>query len=289
MSAKRPAQYIDELQQPVIKRQRSESNTGVPVPFSGFGTGNIGDELIDPALFAADANADAGSDDHSPADVSYFVQRAVDTMESTTQELGQNGLVVNGVLPTDPESAEPRAMSMKVEQPMVGLGGVVSSPLSSVSPEQANKKTPRSSTPASDTSPRPSVETNGTQLGPPATTPSRHSGRQAKGIDRYVPDDTRQTPKSIKSNQRASSSVSSGQVISVEGKSRRSSSHTSATTHQVAAGQRSGKAGSPVSVSGARPGSSGSAADLELDPDEAFARQLQIAELGLRRRGTGRV
>ena len=120
-------------------------------------------------------------------------------------------------------------------------------------------------------------------------TPMRHSARQSKVVDRYVPETNRTSPKLFKTERRGSSSVSNGQSLSTSGKSRRSSSHTSATTHQIAAAVDEGKEYS--GTTSARPGSSGSGAAVDADmenPDEALARALQMEELGLRRRASTR-
>lgn len=191
------------------------------------------------------------------------------------------------------QSAE---LHIKIEATPTGANSL-SSPLSSMSPALStttieNEAQPSPSGPNRNT-PRASVEyvvreAEGAIQSPVSV--SRHSSRQSKAVDRYVPDDTRPTPKPSRVDRRASSSVSSGQTAgSSEGKSRRSSSHTSATTHHVNAGPRTEKPSSRASS--ARPGSSGSGgvSGRDVDPDEAFARALQAQEHGLRRRASVRI
>ncbi|KAL2428554.1 JmjC domain-containing histone demethylation protein 1 [Exophiala dermatitidis] len=117
---------------------------------------------------------------------------------------------------------------------------------------------------------------------PPA---SRHSSRQPKQVERYTPEDkrspTKPLPKPPRSDRRASSAASAQTMVNSV-KSRRSSSNTSGTVHQMAGNMvrrsQSGEASArPVSRD-----STGGESDM--DADEKFARELQAAENGLRRR-----
>lgn len=114
---------------------------------------------------------------------------------------------------------------------------------------------------------------------------SRHSSRQAKQVERYTPEDKRSPSKAVPKSQRTdyrASSVASAQTVVTSVKSRRSSSNTSGTIHQMAGimARRS-----PSREAWARPGSRGSiGGESEVDADEKFARELQAAENGLRRR-----
>ncbi|KIW59485.1 hypothetical protein PV05_03932 [Exophiala xenobiotica] len=119
-----------------------------------------------------------------------------------------------------------------------------------------------------------------------STPGSRQSSRQHKQVERYTPEDKRSPsktyPKPPRSDRRGSSAASA-QTAMMSEKSRRSSSHTSSTLHQMA---RVGMlAGHSASIeASARPNSSGSTAESDVDADERFARDLQAAENGLRRR-----
>ncbi|EXJ91308.1 hypothetical protein A1O1_04418 [Capronia coronata CBS 617.96] len=115
--------------------------------------------------------------------------------------------------------------------------------------------------------------------------PSRHSSRQAKQVERYTPEDKRSpskaTPKPQRTDRRASSAASA-QTMVTSVKSRRSSSNTSGTIHQMA---NIMARGSPSRENWARPVSRGSTGgESDVDADERFARELHAAENGLRRR-----
>jgi hypothetical protein len=117
---------------------------------------------------------------------------------------------------------------------------------------------------------------------------SRHSSRQPKQTERYSPEDNRSPSKTHpkpSESQRRASSAASAQTTATSVKRRRSSSNTSGTIHQMAsmAGMAGIKVGrSPFPDASARPVSRDSGSDL--GADEQFARQLQAAENGLRRR-----
>jgi hypothetical protein len=120
----------------------------------------------------------------------------------------------------------------------------------------------------------------------PGNTPtSRHSSRQTKQIERYTPEIKRSPGNGYAVSQhseRRASSVVSAQTMATSVKSRRSSSNTSRTTHQMA-GPILGR--STSREASARPVSRGSTGDSsEMNADEKFARELQAAENGLRRR-----
>ncbi|EXJ76391.1 uncharacterized protein A1O5_00899 [Cladophialophora psammophila CBS 110553] len=115
---------------------------------------------------------------------------------------------------------------------------------------------------------------------------SRQSSRQPKQVERYTPEDKRSPskpyPKPQRNDRRASSAASAQTVVTVI-KSERSSSNTSSTTHQMAgmiASRRS--ASREASVRPVSRGSTGGESDM--NADERFARELQAAENGLRRR-----
>jgi F-box and leucine-rich repeat protein 10/11 len=119
----------------------------------------------------------------------------------------------------------------------------------------------------------------------------RHSSRQPKTVDRFVPDAHRSPSKTRVSVARRASSAVSGHTIVATAKSRRSSSNTSTTLHNGGSTLLSKDLGGSIDASGnhlaqARPGSRGreSTAESELDADEKLARELQAEEHGLRRR-----
>ncbi len=118
----------------------------------------------------------------------------------------------------------------------------------------------------------------------------RHSSRQPKQVQRYVPD-AHPSPTKAQSQlargERRGSSAASGHTRVDSVKSRRSSSNTSGTTHQIAVAMK--LASSPAEAAAARPDSRGSTAESELDPDVMLARELQAEEHGLRRRQSMRL
>lgn len=120
---------------------------------------------------------------------------------------------------------------------------------------------------------------------------SRHSSRQPKQVDRYVPEDNRSPFKTNakvgRGERRASSSAVSAHTIISTTKSRRSSSNTSGTTHQVGMMGLKRRTSRETSVRPISRGSTGQESDM--DADERLARELQAAENGLRRRTSMRV
>jgi len=125
---------------------------------------------------------------------------------------------------------------------------------------------------------------NGDYSGGYGWTPrSRQSSRQPKHVERFTPEDKRSPSKAFPKTRidRRASSAASAQTFVTSIKSERSSSNTSGTTHQMAgltASRRSASRDGDV-----RPVSRGSTGG-ESDADEKFARELQAAENGLRRR-----
>lgn len=117
----------------------------------------------------------------------------------------------------------------------------------------------------------------------------RHSSRQPKQVDRFVPDDHRSPSKALPNSARRASSTISGHTLLQSVKSRRSSSNTSNTVHVISNTLAPGKTQSGGDA--VRPGSRGreSTAESELDADEKMARELQAEEHGLRRRQSMRL
>lgn len=110
----------------------------------------------------------------------------------------------------------------------------------------------------------------------------RHSSRQPKQVERFVPEDHRSPSKdNPNSARRASSAISGNTIISV--KSRRSSSNTS-TTLMNGIHTTNKEAGPTNAVPHAGSQGRESTAESELDADEKLARELQQEVHGLRRR-----
>ena len=320
-NAKRPARLSDEHTSKRSKELAEPTDNTVASP-SMFQSGSFDHSLIDPALTAENDMPI----DPSLANIGNLMAPAFDAMQFSTQALAQNDSGDKDALPYLPpetkETAEEIAIDpmldqliedvtpgeayVKAEQNFIDKDrstSLQSAPsLASLSP-----KTDQHEPPATEMSPpvingnhpRTSIESNTESVDPSFYTPmsaSRQSSRQPKAVDRYVPENARISPKVIKTDRRASSSVgSSGPTApstSSDAKSRRSSSNTSRNTHQIAAtGQVDGngivKMGSRASS--LRHGSRGSGmGESDLDPDEAFARALQVQEHGLRRRASGR-
>lgn len=116
----------------------------------------------------------------------------------------------------------------------------------------------------------------------------RHSSRQTKQVERYVPENhrspTKASVKPVEGNRRASSAASV-QTAVTNTKSRRSSSNTSGTIHQV---QSAATIKQEARLNGEQFMSRGSTEESE-DADEKLARELQAAEHGLRRRQSMRL
>lgn len=131
---------------------------------------------------------------------------------------------------------------------------------------------------------RPKASVNGEFSGGSIVQGPRQASRQPKGIARLSPEEMKSPSKRYTKSpmdERGSSAVS-GQSGVMSGKSRRSSSNTSGTTHQIAgmAVQRGGS----VEESRRRASRESTGGESDLGADERFARELQAAENGLRRR-----
>ena len=252
--------------------------------------------LIDPVLMAS---IDEHPDPTGPSleQASHLMQRAIDAMDFSTQNLEQQNYNTSDLIIARQESntnmdAMTENHSIKLEQEQSPVFERAKSALLNSQQDRRplTNDRPLNLDGVDETEPEISLETGTVSATVPLGTPMRQSARQSKVVDRYVPETNRTSPKLFKTERRASSSVSNGLSLSASGKSRRSSSHTSATTHQIAAAINEGKEG--AGPSGGRPGSSGSGAAVDLDtdgdPDEAFARALHMEELGLRRRASTR-
>lgn len=112
---------------------------------------------------------------------------------------------------------------------------------------------------------------------------SRHASRQPRQSTQPATDEYRLSSTTTSGplrEQRASSS--SERTLETSGKSRRSSSNTSGTTHQALAMSTKPEQAREVLINRS------SASDDDMDADEKFARELQAAENGLRRRASMR-
>lgn len=120
---------------------------------------------------------------------------------------------------------------------------------------------------------------------------SRYSSRQAKPIERYTPEEVKTPSKAAvrsKASPHRTSSEPSGQTAATSVKSRRSSSNTSGTTHQIAGGALRHNIAHEMPAVRLNSVGSDAGGDSDIDADEKFARELQAAELGLRRRASMR-
>ncbi|EXJ93097.1 hypothetical protein A1O3_01653 [Capronia epimyces CBS 606.96] len=235
--------------------------------------GDLLDDLIDPALTNGNtfemANEEVEDESLTPAPLNgieidgnmasldtIMVDPALDAMTAASIE----------VIKTEVDLAENHSLKNAADETSPGL-----------------KSNIRVSTPATVKNRR---SVNGDFSGEPDTIPlSRHSPRQAKQMERFTPEDKRSPckppPKPQRMDRRASSAASA-QTVVTSVKSRRSSSNTSGTIHQMASNM---VRVSPSREGSVRPVSRGSTGgESEMDADERFARELQAAENGLRRR-----
>jgi hypothetical protein len=244
------------------------------------------DAMIDPALFEpANMPPEDAMQVEPTNDTSDDVLREQDApepnlMKDSNQTEGlQQSKESLGSLP--PDSAIVNGMTVKLEPDHVGIETTVVQQQGVDLP--TNSKVTLESPSTED---KPMVQT-----GTPRTSMSpvqRHSSRQLKQVERYVPQDHRSPTKPLPkpaSNDRRGSSATSGQTMVTSVKSRRSSSNTSGTTHQIAAIIKRA-ASQEVAV---RPVSRDSTAESEPDADERLARELQAEEHGLRRRQSMRL
>ncbi|KIX98422.1 uncharacterized protein Z520_05723 [Fonsecaea multimorphosa CBS 102226] len=236
------------------------------------------EDLIDPAL----TNGDASQLTNDVDEEAFQIQGPLNNGSPADDDTHVDGdvLMTNGVGQTtgstDPalESLEEEAALIKSEHdPNVG-------PADTSSLKQNNNlSTPNTS--------QNGAPVNGDFSGPHAWTPgSRQSSRQPKHVERYTPEDKRSPskpyPKTQRNDRRASSAASAHTMVTSI-KSERSSSNTSGTTHQMA-GIMTSRRSASLEAS-ARPVSRGSTGgESDVNADERFARELQAAENGLRRR-----
>lgn len=174
--------------------------------------------------------------------------------------LSRPGTSDGQVIKQDPEQTSPNML----HQPSIEIG------TGYVVPEHA----------IDDSDPRP-LHTPFTSMSPPS---QRHSSRQSKPVERYLPDDHRSPSKATTEAARRASSGASGHILPATARSHRSSSNTSNTVHVM-----NGIVAFPkttTAADGDRPESRGreSTAESELTADEKLARELQAEEHGLRRR-----
>jgi F-box and leucine-rich repeat protein 10/11 len=268
---KRPSRPSDESLPG--KRIRTDSNENGEV---GQQLQNDIDAMIDPALFEQGTLPPEDPMQVETANASAGGQMHYDTISVSPfdQSMADAGAILGGEgpLPLPTDGTTVTVETVKQEPDMhLSTTAIVHSQDARIQPEST-----MAATEADFVTPRTSKS--------PA---QRHSSRQPKVVERYIPDDhrspTKPQPKAANSERRGSSAAS-GQTMVNSVKSRRSSSNTSGTTHQIAAALK--QAGSP-SIK-ARQGSRGSTVESE-DPDEKLARELQAEEHGLRRRQSMRL
>ncbi|KIX03712.1 uncharacterized protein Z518_07265 [Rhinocladiella mackenziei CBS 650.93] len=276
-STKRPARLSDESAH--IKKARMDIDSL--------------DDLIDPALTNGDVSQTATEaveeDFHTPGPFNdnenhVEVNGAYPAQNATFGEQSAKDVGVEHV-PVDPAleamaAPAPEQLTIKTEVDQVEEGNLTDAgDLDSI----ASKRNTTFSTPGPI---RTGSSVNGDDSGGANPTPrSRHSSRQPKQVERYTPEDKRSPIKSYpkpQPNDRRASSAASAQTMATSVKSRRSSSNTSGTTHQMAGIMARRSASREVSARPVSRGSTGGESDL--DADERFARELQAAENGLRRR-----
>ena len=272
-NTKRPSRPSDENLQAKRPRLDEDGRDIAVLPYEP----SI-DAMIDPALFEQsivppDDPMQIESWNH--ADLGEFNDEAVhETIEvKTNDHVNHNGEMPQ---PTLPGAATMNSVKQEPDQESTtttaGPSGEVISSMTDVHPDNVEvevKPVAESGTPRTTTSPL-----------------QRHSSRQPKQVERYVPEDHRSPSKPLPKpagSERRESSAASAQTMVNSVKSRQSSSNTSATIHQTA--MLMNRAGSQDAA--------GRAASREStqseDPDEKLARELQAEEHGLRRRPSMRL
>jgi hypothetical protein len=247
-----------------IKRSRLDSSASVQPPV------NI-TALIDPALLT-----DPGISAGSPGGT-----RDLTNVQAASAALNfmnvDDPMQVDSTPGVEPAAAE---TMVKSEPDHIDRSGVVDHPSIELSNGYAVPEH------AVDDEPGPKLETTPHTSTSPVS--QRHSSRQPKQVERFVPADHRSPSKVQQASVRRASSAVSAHTIVNSVKSRRSSSNTSATLMNGV--HISTKNGMP-SNGAERLGSQGreSTADSELTADERMARELQAEEHGLRRRQSMRV
>jgi hypothetical protein len=291
-------------------------------PALGVSTSQIDfDAMIDPALRQQGLPAPAIPAHPPSADTFHLVQLTTETVGILTQEMNDPAQLLQrkgslvGIEPSIPYAErhiDPLLDQQMVDTPLSGTAvkpeptTITMEHISSQTPAASLASPPDSTMAELASSPvasngmniTTSIESNGEKSETShedfytPVSASRQSSRQPKLVDRYVPETNqvmlKPTSKPGKADRRYSSSGASGETAGGSDKSRRSSSNTSGTTHQMAATLQNG--GIRSRENSVRPGSRGSTAlGSEGDGDEQFARELQAQENGLRRRTTSRV
>jgi F-box and leucine-rich repeat protein 10/11 len=272
--AKRPSRPSDENIH-VKKARLDEDQEGD----SGLLEENDLDSLIDPALLEPSSIVvddpmqldlpNDGSESYIEPDATGAANDVNDNIQSSSHikevELDTGMVVVSKSVKEEPDLAEVTAKPFSVQQ-----GRSASSPLLKKENATAWQNNQEAGTKRTSMSPA-----------------QRHSSRQPKQVERYVPENHR-SPTKLQSrparSERRASSAASGQTMVNSVESRRSSSNTSGTTHRIAAATKEAS----QEASGRRV-SRGSTVESEADADEKLARELQAEEHGLRRRASMRL
>lgn len=275
-------------------KPRGSTNTKRPARLSdenGHSGDDIGslDDLIDPALMNGNGietdMQDEAVEDYYGHEYHGEMQSRLSREDTKTSETEAANLQLTKELdaeqfPVDPAIEAASLVQVKSEQESIesnsmGASGI----LDTASIPLTNGDV---STPTTASRPKPTV--NGDFSGTPVTPGSPHSSRQPKIVVRMTPEEMKSPSKVyVKSpaEERGSSAVSGPSAV-MGGKSRRSSSNTSRTTHQIAG--VTGRRGGSVEESQHRVSRESTGAESDLGADEKFARELQAAENGLRRR-----
>ncbi|KIV83470.1 hypothetical protein PV11_05491 [Exophiala sideris] len=275
-SSKRPARLSDE--DAPIKRARTDWVSM--------------DDLIDPALTNGDSFEvvlDAVEDDfHTPAPFGdeFVVEEAEgsDDIEEEATHDPIDGEIIDTIV-VDPALGAMAAQAVEAVNIKTELDHGEYLHLKDGNATEST--TPRNDSAFATPGPiKNGCSVDGDYSGPADSAPrSRQSSRQPKEIEMYTHDDARSPskpyPKPARSDRRASSAASA-QTMVTNIKSRRSSSNTSSTIHQMAIMMTRRSVSREASVRPVSRDSTGGSSDL--GADEKLARELQAAENGLRRR-----
>ena len=272
-NAKRPARPSDEGLQ--MKRPRVDDAQSHSI-----------DAMIDPALFAVDLAQDASNESQQVFESGIFEESPFQSHAPTLP--GSD--VYPGAVATVPPAIDPALSSATVMPNGVHEANFKTEPDGDVRmtglelQQHDTAGVPDPNEHAIIDSPEVNTYTNGiTPTKSKSGSPSlqRHSSRQPKQVERYMPEENRSpsNAKSLPKPAHRGSSVGSGRPSPASVKSRRSSSNTSGAIHQMN--------GMLMKREEARPRSMSTASSV-LDEDERLARELQAQEHGLRRRASMR-
>ncbi|ETN39333.1 uncharacterized protein HMPREF1541_05556 [Cyphellophora europaea CBS 101466] len=264
-SSKRPARPSDgDIQ---VKRSRLDSSASTKVPVDI-------EAMIDPALLGDPAGNheqlnNSVEIDYNQTEPAVFSSAHTDAMQVDSMP-ARSLTSASTTVKEDPDQIQPNPSA---HQPTIELSTGYAVPEHAIDDELEPESEPKGErTPHTSNSP----------------VSQRHSSRQPKQVQRFIPEAHRSPSKAQPNPARRGSSAVSGHTVINSTKSRRSSSNTSATIFNGLSASTKGQA---TVEAIARPGSKGreSTAESDLDPDEKLARDLHAEEHGLRRRQSMRV